>query len=180
MYGALLIITLGALCHIPQAKRITRPRQEASALSHGLIFSASDKDLLIEAGHWQHVFQINIPKQSEIIQFNTYPFVSGWSPYSEPSDKEKYSTYTDIDALNIHANALRTTLLNQYQTFKNRTNKLFPNYRDKPRHKRGLIDISGLLNYLFTVPSSADMDNLKHITQERHDKDVETIDERLD
>ena len=64
----LIIITLSALCQIPQAKRINRPRQEASALSHGLIFSASDKDLLIEAGHWQHVFQINIPEQSEIVQ----------------------------------------------------------------------------------------------------------------
>ena len=181
MNGIQLIIILGALYQIPQAKRINRPRQEASALSHGLIFSPSDKDLLIEAGHWQHVFQINIPEQSDIVQFDKYPFVSGWSPFSEPSDNEKYSTYTDIEELNNHANSLRTNLLNQYQTFKNRTDKLFPNYRDKPRQKRGLIDISGLLNYLFTVPSSADMDNLKHITQERHEKDVETIDTiRLD
>ena len=126
MRGALLIITLGALCHISPAKRIARPRQEASALSHGLIFSASDKDLLIEAGHWQHVFQINIPEQSEIVQFDIYPFESGWAPYTEPADKQKYSTYTDTDGVK-HSHKLPKDKPNQsVPKFKKQDEQIVP------------------------------------------------------
>ena len=184
-YGGIAICFLVALilyyqiwCVTAQPRLQTQqdsrtPLHTASALGNGLIFSPNRKQLLIEAGHWLHVFQIEIPTLDDVLPVGDNPFQHSIL-YKNKDSEELF--YMDAVRVNEYISMLNDRIRAEYEVFYTRMALLFPNNNTvTTRYKRSLLDASGLFKSLFNIPSSADMANMKSLVKVGTDKNSAMI-----